>query len=34
MIRTRFETFKDYVRNIADWLVATRAVGTQTGAAA
>jgi hypothetical protein len=30
----RFEIFKGYVRNIADWLVAGRDAGAQTGAAA
>ena len=30
----RFDIYKGYVHNIADWLVADRAVGAQTGAAA
>jgi hypothetical protein len=30
----RFEIFKGYMRNFADWLVAERGAGTQTGAAA
>ena len=30
----RFAIYKGYVHNIADWLVADRAAGSQTGAAA
>ena len=31
---SRFEIFKDYVRNIAQWLAAARGTAAQTGAAA